>query len=435
MSDPTNRAGPTRFNRLRGYLNSGSSGELPETVLQPDTAPDAGPGRHRIEDAIPVLNTESGRWHPLLRPGGYYLLSRIAMLFATVVAKWIVPKLPITLLGTLWDGHWYVLIAQQGYPNGINNVTEASPWAFFPAFPAAIRALAIVTRLSVPHAAFVAAFIFGLTSAVALWLAVREVLGPVIADRSVLLYVFFPVAYVLSLAYTEGLFVTAAAACLFALSRRYWITAALFASLASLTRNAGVVLILCLVVVAAPVIWRERALRPLIAVVVSPLGLLAFMAYAWNRVGTPIPFITAQRFWLGNHFNWYESVFDAVRAVILHPQTTFTQIPQYVLTVGALLFVLVGIALLILMHRRGVTVPAIWWIYTIATALIAFSPSLTNSDLRFTIVVLPLFAAYAFRLKPAWEGAAVGCMATAQGVLAVIVLISAVHPQPVPVYP
>jgi hypothetical protein len=88
-----------------------------------------------------------------------------------------------------------------------------------------------------------------------------------------------------------------------------------------------------------------------------------------------------------------------------------------------------------LMHRRGVTMPAIWWIYTIGTVLLAFSPSVTNSDLRFTLVVFPLFAAYAWRLKPAWEGAVVGCLATAQGTIAVIALISAVHSQPVPVYP
>ena len=90
--------------------------------------------------------------------------------------------------------------------------------------------LAELTRLSLPDAAVVAAFIFGLTSALAIWLAVREVFGSRLADRAVLLYVFCPVAYVLSLAYTEGLFLTAAAGCLFALSRRYWVSAALFAA-------------------------------------------------------------------------------------------------------------------------------------------------------------------------------------------------------------
>ena len=89
----------------------------------------------------------------------------------------------------------------------------------------------------------VATFIFGLTSALAIWLAVREVFGARLADRTVLLYVFCPVAYVLSLAYTEGLFLTAAAACLFALSRRYWVSAALCACLAGLTRNTGIVLV------------------------------------------------------------------------------------------------------------------------------------------------------------------------------------------------
>ena len=111
-------------------------------------------------------------------------------------------------------------------------------------FPAPCRALAEVTRLSLPDAAVVAAFVFGLTSALAIWLAVREVFGARIADRAVLLYVFCPTAYVLSLAYTEGLFLTAAAMCLFALSRRYWVTAALCACVAGLTRNTGIVVVL-----------------------------------------------------------------------------------------------------------------------------------------------------------------------------------------------
>ena len=93
------------------------------------------------------------------------------------------------------------------------------------------RATVEVTRLSYVQATVILSFALGLTSAIALWLAVREVFGSVVADRAVLLYVFFPTAYVLSLGYSEALFITACGACLFALSRRYLITAALFAAL------------------------------------------------------------------------------------------------------------------------------------------------------------------------------------------------------------
>ena len=173
-------------------------------------------------------------------------------------------------MGTVWDGRWYLTIAQHGYPHHLFNEGDGSRWAFFPGFPAAVRALADVTRLSLPDAAVVAAFVFGLTSALAIWLAVREVFGSRLADRAVLLYVFCPTAYVLSLGYTEGLFLTAAAACLFALSRRYWITAALCACVAGLTRNAGIVVVLAVLVAALPAAWRGRAWRPAVAALDRP---------------------------------------------------------------------------------------------------------------------------------------------------------------------
>ena len=116
---------------------------------------------------------------------------------------------------------------------------------------------------------------------------------------------FCPVAYVLSLAYTEGLFLTAAAGCLFALSRRYWVSAALFACLAGLTRNTGIVLALVVGVAALPAAWRGRTVRPAVAAVIAPLGFASFMAYSWVTVGTPVAFLTSERFWHGQHFVWF----------------------------------------------------------------------------------------------------------------------------------
>ena len=228
------------------------------------------------------------------------------MFAAALVATSFIPKLRIVqTMGTAFDGRWYLKIAQHGYPDRLYQEGQGSRWAFFPGFPAAVRALAEVTRLSLSDAAVLAAFVFGLTSALAIWLAVREVFGARLADRAVLLYVFCPTAYVLSLAYTEGLFLTAAAGCLFALSRRYWITAALCACVAGLTRNTGIAVILAVLVMALPAAWRGRAWRPALAAVIAPLGLAAFMAYGWAMVGTPVAFLSAERFWQGQHFVWF----------------------------------------------------------------------------------------------------------------------------------
>ena len=286
-------------------------------------------------------------------------------------------------------------------------------------------------RLSLPHAALLAAFVFGLTSSLAIWLAAREIFGARLADRAVLLFVFCPTAYVLSLAYTEGLFLTAAAGCLFALSRRYWITAALCACAAGLTRNTGIAVILAVLVVALPAAWRGRAWRPAVAAVIAPLGLVTFMAYGWAMVGTPVAFLSAERFWQGQHFVWFVAPVGALFAA-LHGGATFLTNAMAGL---ALIVGLVGIWLFDRLSRtlRTVggalaTVPASWWAYTIGALLIAYSAYFTNSIPRYTMAAFPLFVAFAWKLPRSMESAAVGVLACLQAALLIGVLTSVAHP-------
>ena len=340
-------------------------------------------------------------------------------------------------MGTAFDGRWYLKIAQSGYPHRLYQEGQGSRWAFFPGFPAAVRALAEVTRLSLPYAAVLAAFVFGLTSALAIWLAVREVFGARLADRAVLLYVFCPTAYVLSLAYSEGLFLTAAAGCLFALSRRYWITAALCACVAGLSRNAGIAVILAVLVMALPAAWRGRVWRPALAAVIAPLGLAAFMAYGWAMVGTPVAFLSAERFWQGQHFVWFVTPVGALFAA-LHEGPGGPTFLTDAMAAAALILGFVGLWLLDRMgrtlRRAGgaiAAVPTSWWVYTVGALLIAYSAYSTNSIPRYTMAAFPLFVAFAWKLPRAMESAAVGVLAFVQCALLIAVLSSVVHPSAV----
>lgn len=384
------------------------------------------------------------RLRPLLRPAAYYVASRVAVLAAALVATTIYPRLRLVQsMGSLWDGRWYLKIAEHGYPHQLVNEGNGSRWAFFPAFPAAVRALAEVTRLSLPDAAFVAAFVFGLTSALAIWLAVREVFGSRLADRTVLLYVFCPTAYILSMAYTEGLFLTAAAACLFALSRRYWLTAALCACVAGLTRNTGAVVVLAVVVTALPAAWRGRSLRPAVAAAVAPLGLASFTAYSWAMVGTPVAFLTSERFWQGQHFIWFMTPLEGLVAAVGQGPGGQTFVPD-AMAGAALILGCVGIWLLDRMGRPGgatlvgggqITIPASWWVYTIGALLAAYSAYFTDSIPRYTMAAFPLFVAFAWALPRRMDAAVVGVMACLQGALLIAVLSIAVHPVLVPLVP
>ncbi len=367
------------------------------------------------------------RWLPVRRPVRYYLASRLLVVAAALVSGLLYPSLDIVRsFGSLWDGRWYLLIAQHGYPDRMYQEGLGSRWAFFPAFPAAIRGVAEVTRLSLPDAAFVAAFVFGLTATVAVWLAVRETFGARIADRATLLFVFFPLSCILTFAYTEGLFLTAAAGALYALQRRWWITAALLACLAGLTRNTGAVVVICVLVVALPAAWRQRRLRPLFAAAIAPLGIVAFMAYSWAMVGTPFAFLSSERFWQGQHFVWFFEPVHALLVLVTMSVHGLTLV-QAALCTAAVVFVYLGVVCLIALSRVR-DVPLSWWVYTAGTVAIAFSAYFTDSIPRYTMVAFPLFVGIAWKVRSVTRTVVLVGFAGLQAVLTAVYLTGVVHP-------
>ena len=313
-----------------------------EPSLEPNTMQRASAQVDLTEaDASSAPRTWSGsRLRPFVRPIAYFALSRLVVLAATLAATSRVPRLHLfRALTSGWDGSWYLLIAQHGYPHRIVNENYGSRWAFFPAYPALIRATVDVTGLSYAQSAFVLSIALGVTAVVAVWLAVREVFGPVVADRSVLLFVFFPASFVLSMAYTEALFITAAGLCLFAISRRWWITASMCAVLGSLTRSFGLVLIACVALAAIREVLRERKFRPLLALALAPLGLVAWLAYSKWMTGTPFAFLKAEKFWGDSHFVWFTTPIRALLTVLTDPRSWGDA--QVVLCAAAVVFVFI----------------------------------------------------------------------------------------------
>jgi hypothetical protein len=402
----------------------GVTTDLSEFTPAPATA---APAPAELAAGSPEAEPALLRWQPLLRPVRYYLASRLLVLGAALVAALLYPSLNVVRsLGSVWDGRWYLLIAQHGYPQRMYQEGLGSRWAFFPAFPAVIRGVADVSRLSLPDAAVLAAFVFGLTATVTVWLVVRETFGASVADRATLLFVFFPLSCILSFAYTEGLFITAAAGALYALQRRWWITAALLACVAGLTRNMGAVVVVCVMVVALLAVWQERRLRPLLAAAIAPLGLGAFMAYSWAMVGTPFAFVTSERFWQGQHFVWFATPVRALTTLITMSAHGMT-LARAAFCTAAVVFVYVGVVCLIAVSRVR-RVPVSWWIYTAGTVAIAFSAFFIDSIPRYTMVVFPLFVGIAWKARSATRTVLLVGFAGGQAVLTVVYLSGVLHP-------
>jgi hypothetical protein len=154
------------------------------------------------------------------------------------------------------------------------------------------------------------------------------------------------------------------------------------------------------------------------------------MVYGWVMVGTPVAFLSAERFWQGQHFVWFVTPVAALFAAFGRGPTTLVE----AMAGSALVLGFLGIWLLDRMSGAVrslggtmATVPASWWVYTVAALLIAYSAYFTDSIPRYTMAAFPLFVAFAWKLPRSMEAAVVGVLASFQVALLIGVLSSAAH--------
>lgn len=214
-----------------------------------------------------------------------YVVARLGTLIAIVVAAQIHHGDLDQLLAKS-DGAWYLGIAQHGYgsapassPHGVYT-HDLTALAFFPLYPLLIRMIA-VSNVSYLAAALIVTAIAGVVAAALIGAWAR----PLVGDRGAIVLVgvwsLLPSTAVFDMAYSEALFVAAAAGCLLALQRQRWIPAAVAAIVGGLTRPTGGALVLAVVVAAALEVRRHRQVtaRLVAAVVLAPLGLIAALVH------------------------------------------------------------------------------------------------------------------------------------------------------------
>jgi hypothetical protein len=176
-----------------------------------------------------------------------------------------------------WDAAWYLRILTQGYR------PEDGTSSFHPLYPLLARPFLILGTDAAFSLVLVAA-LAGL-GLVFFWdrlagLDLDE------ADRrmSMLLFLFFPMSFILFVPYTEALFLFLSVACVYWTRRRCWIWAGVAGGLAVLTRQQG----FFLWVIIAWEIWEvtgknwRRAItyyRGWLSASLIPLGMIAWLVY------------------------------------------------------------------------------------------------------------------------------------------------------------
>jgi len=241
------------------------------------------------------LFERAGGWRGLSIAGGLLVLTRavqIAMLLWLSAAADDGQTLRRHLLE--WDGGWFIRAATDGYPHGYTygptGALEANELAFFPVYPMLIRGLTALGA-NAGTAAIGVAWAASLGAAIALHL-----LGTSLHNRRagwalVAICCSAPVSVVLSMAYSEGLFLAFVAGMLAAAHRRVWWAAGLLGLLASLTRPTGAAAAVALAVAAALAVREARpqglagTWKPIVAALVALAGVPAYLGWVALRVG------------------------------------------------------------------------------------------------------------------------------------------------------
>ncbi len=188
-----------------------------------------------------------------------------------------------------WDARWFLQIAEQSY----EEVPQAA--AFFPLYPAAAHALAWMTGSTL-----VAGVLISLAAGgVAAW-ALAEIARPLLGERgsrdTVLYLAFYPVGFVFTALYSDGLFLALAAAAFLAALRGRSVAAGVLGGLATATRLLG----LSLVPALAILLWRgssPRALVRLLPLALLPAAVGFYALYLDSTLGDPWAFTSAQADW------------------------------------------------------------------------------------------------------------------------------------------
>jgi len=185
-----------------------------------------------------------------------------------------------------WDSQWFLHIARHGYDS-----KQAS--AFFPLFPLVVRGVSEVVRSDVAAAVLVS-LAAGTVAVVVLHKLARPLLGERGAMDAVLLVALYPIAFVFTAAYSDGLFLALAAGAFLAATQQRPLLAGVLGGLACGTRLIGLALLPSLIVL----LWNRRRLLALAPLILLPAAVGAYALYLDHQVGDAWAFVHVQGvFW------------------------------------------------------------------------------------------------------------------------------------------
>lgn len=287
-----------------------------------------------------------------------------------------------------WDSGRYFIIAQHGYSYIPGNLRHDSIFAWFPGYPLAIDTIAWIPGTGPARAGLVVTLLAGLAAAWGLTRLGMTLTGdPRVSLLLVALWATAPASVVLEMDYPEALFCALAVWTLVALTEGRWLTAGLLTALAGTVHNTAIALVAAIAVAAIIAVRNgigqedaEPPWRPVAAVLLSSLGLLAYWTYAAVETRHPWGWFWVERN-AHNSFDWGSATVRTIREMIFNP--TLSGVLTAFVIVSA-----VGITGVVLMERIPVSVK----VYTAVVVITAVGtgPYYFGSKPRFLLPAMLL---------------------------------------------
>ncbi|MEU4221153.1 mannosyltransferase family protein [Actinoplanes sp. NPDC026623] len=265
----------------------------------------------------PGLWESAGRWRGAGIAVGILALTRVVQLLMLVGLDRAIAE-PAGLRSNLliWDGGWFLRVAEgypSGYTYGADGVLQGNELAFFPLYPMLIRGLSALA-LDPGSAAIAVSWIASICAAIALHLLGTSLYGRRAGWALVAICCSAPMSVVLSMAYSESLFLALVAGMFVAAHRQVWWAAGLLGLGAALTRPTGAAAAVGLAVAAIIAARRDPAKRwpPLVAAAVALAGVPAYLGWVAWRVGDAEAWFRIQTAGWGTSFDFGASTIDFV---------------------------------------------------------------------------------------------------------------------------
>ncbi len=328
-----------------------------------------------------------------------FVATRLALVAVTYVAYilFTAPKYsstPVNAIALLsswnhWDAANYTRIAQFGYQ-------QPNDYAFFPLFPLLIAGISLLLG---SWSYFFVGFLISngalLGVLFLLYIFAKEAAGDDVARKTVLYLCIFPTAFFFFTAYNESLFLLLVLGAFLAMRRHRWWLAGLLGFFATLTRSAGILLMLPYLYE----LWEEREnvrtillriLHGLLPLSLIPLGMIVYSVYCWKTIGSPLLFIGVQS-GFGRHLSWpWQGLWQGVTACITQPFGSANQVHLLLdlsATIGFIILAVLG-------WRRLRRSYSIW--LGILLLYILLDPAMDKPDIllsnqRFVLEMFPAF--------------------------------------------